>query len=55
MKSFWNWVVEPFVKPGYLITVWDSFRMGLTVLIGVGIILGIIWLLLTILEKIGVI
>lgn len=55
MKQFWNWICEPFNKPQLELTTIDQFRMGLTILVGVLLIIGLIWLILTILEKIGVI
>ena len=53
MDSFWKWVIEPFKKPRYLMTWVDDFRITLTIIIGIAIIIGLIWLIATIVEKIG--
>lgn len=55
MSKFWNWLIEPFNKPQLQLTTVDQIRIGLTCLVGVLIIIGLIWLVVTILEKIGVI
>ena len=55
MNKVINWIIEPFTKPNYLVTTWDNFKMGLIVLVGLGLIFLIFFLVYIILEKIGII
>lgn len=53
MNSFWKWVIEPFKKPRYLMTWLDDFRITMTIIVGIAIIIGLILLISIIVEKIG--
>ena len=55
MSKFWNWLIEPFNKPQLQLTTVDQFRIAITILVGLIIVIGLVCLVIFILMKIGVI
>lgn len=52
MDSFWEWAIEPFKKPRYLMTWLDDFRIAMTIIVILAILIGLMFIVIGIVDKV---